>query len=140
MKQKLFVLIVTLAVVPAVFAFSVAAWLNSQATMGPGLVEQFAIKNVEFNSNNSATVTVENTGGNSELYTVVFVSANVDGKNATLLPSGPPGGTLKSGVTANFTVTLQGKSHFTPNNIYEFTIISTKETRADFMATYNQTK
>jgi hypothetical protein len=138
MKKKLLFLIVVLVLsIPAVFELSHIFFMDMSSTdLSIGIAEQFSIMNVTCISNNSAVVTVENTGGNSSVYTVVFVSASINGLNATLTPSGSPSGILKAGVTANFTVTLQGNRHFISDNTYKFLLNTIKGTVADYTVTY----
>src|ERR1700690_550791 len=104
MKPYLKMIILLFAILGA-FVFSLTMYIENRTVLGPAIVEQFSINNVVFISNNSVTVTVENTGGNSHVYTVVFVSASINGNNATLTPRGSPEGNLKPGVTSNFRVT-----------------------------------
>lgn len=138
MKTKLKILLLLFAVLGA-FVFSLTMYIENRPSLGPAIVEQFYMRNVEFISNNSVVATVENTGGNSPVYTVVFVSASINGTNATLTPSRSPAGTLKAGATMNFNVTLQGNSHFIPDNAYKVKLQTIKGTIAFLTVTYNKT-
>jgi hypothetical protein len=139
MKQYIPLLILVLMLGVSV-AFALQYGLTAHHGYGPAITEQCIIRNVEFISNSSAIVTVENTGGNSSDYTVVIVSIRINGVNATLIPGGFPAPPLKGGVTANFTLSMQGESLSIHNNAYKLRLTSMKGNVADYTGTYQAPK
>ena len=128
-----------LLILIATILASYLIYLQTQTNYGPAIVEQYIIRNVEFVSNNSAIVTVQNTGGDSQVYQVVFVSAKINGINASIVQSGFPAGVPNGGATANFKVTLCNENHFLPENTYKFQLRTLKGTVADYQTTYHKT-
>jgi hypothetical protein len=135
MKQYIPILILLLVLAVSV-AFAFQYGLTTHHGFGPAIVEQAVIRNVEFITNNSAIVTVENTGGNSSDYTVVIVSVRINGVNATLIPSGFPAPPLRGGVTANLIVSMQGESLSIHNNTFKLQLTTMKGNVADYSGTY----
>jgi hypothetical protein len=133
--DKLFFSLVLLAVAIAAVTVVTAAWINSTRE-DPFFfvpVEQLKITNLEFNSNNMATVTIKNFGSRD----VTMNSAKINGQPATLKSIEEPMAIIRNGTSANFTTTFKDGSQFNLGEQYQFTIVTTKGTLIKYTATYS---
>ena len=101
--------------------------------------EELVIRNYRFISDASVTFTILNVGRKD----VTIFSAYINGETATLEPNVSTDGyracTIPKDTSANFTVTLQGQTHFNSSETYEFKLFTAGGTRICNNATYNPT-
>ena len=111
---------------------AIASW-NEGTTIGlMGSAEQVSIMKVEFNSNDSATITISNTGSSTVKITLTYVS----GQTAILDTCEAPLGIPKH-YTVNYIVTLPNANQFNPNAEYQFKLITTKGNVLIYPATFD---
>jgi hypothetical protein len=114
-------------------------WEGSQNQVGKNFVaeELLVIRNCEFISDDSVTFTILNVG----IKDVTIFFAYINGETATLEPNVSKDGyracTIPKDASANFTVTLQGQTHFNSSETYEFILFTAIGTIISNNATYN---
>jgi P pilus assembly chaperone PapD len=138
LKRRNWIAIVILALIAGGF-ISYGIWTGSSYSIGDNwmnsAVEQISIKNFDFASNNSAVVTIQNSGSS----TVAMVSAKINGETATLEPNGIQTGIVPKGTSVSFTVTFKTAANFSSGETYQFKLITAKGNTMPYTVTYNPT-
>ena len=105
-----FILSVLLVIVALFSGVVYVGILNPHQIIGSnfGVAEQLRIINIDFNSNNVATVEIKNYAST----TATIVSAQINGQSASLKSSGEPAAIIPKVSSANLTISFKDRSQF----------------------------
>ena len=132
-----FILSVLLVIVALFSGVVYVGILNPHQIIGSnfGVAEQLRIINIDFNSNNVATVEIKNYAST----TATIVSAQINGQSASLKSSGEPAAIIPKGSSANLTISFKDRSQFSLGEEYQFKLVTTRGTSFCYTAIYNPT-
>jgi P pilus assembly chaperone PapD len=119
--------------------FFYGIWWESSQSIGTNwmsdTVEQLSVTHFEFSSNNSAVVTIRNSGS----YTATLVSAKTNEQAATLDPTGMQTDSIPKGTSVNVTLTSKAETPFGSGETIQFKLYTAKGNVIQYTATYNPT-